>query len=125
MQHLTRAAAAASCGARARQRRNARERFTAAEVVAIVVMALALIGAALSPALGRATDPAASPSAVTVPPNGTLWEIAAAHPVPGQTTAEIVQTIKDLNGLPDGAVLQPGQVLLVPSRLTESVVAQR
>ncbi len=55
----------------------------------------------------------------------SLWEIAAANPVPGADVAHTVAAIRARNGL-DSAVLQPGQRLSVPGRVSrETAVALR
>jgi hypothetical protein len=58
------------------------------------------------------THPASAVS-VTVSPADTLWSIAAAHRVPGASTAETVEIITSANHL-SGGRLQPGTVLSVP-----------
>lgn len=124
MRHLIQPAAAPRTP-RAARRHSTSDRLSTAEVMAVVVMALALIGAALSPALGRTAARVVAGPSVTVPERGTLWEIASAHPVPGLTTAETVELIKELNGIADGTVLRPGQVVLVPAGVEGPAVAQR
>jgi hypothetical protein len=51
---------------------------------------------------------------VTVANADTLWSIAASHPVPGMSTAQTVEAIREANGLTTGR-LAAGQVLDVPA----------
>jgi hypothetical protein len=83
---------------------------------ALWALALAAIIAAAGalPALARgALAPTGSSTGVRVAPADTLWSIAAAHPLPGRTTAETADEIRTANHLA-GARLRPGAVLLVP-----------
>lgn len=63
---------------------------------------------------------------IAVAANGTLWEIAASHPVEGLTTAESVELIQAENCLASGTVYV-GQTLRVPgaAEQRELTVAQR
>ena len=52
---------------------------------------------------------------VSVSPGDSLWSLAEEHPVPGRTTAEVVDFICEQNSLSDSTV-GVGQRLLVPAR---------
>src|SRR3954469_19950161 len=81
-------------------------------VVFLLGLVLAL-GAGFVPASGStATEPPESTTVVQVGPGETLWDIAQDVAVTGHT-ADMVEHIKDLNGLSGGA-LQAGQELRVP-----------
>lgn len=92
--------------------------------VVVLIVAAVVVGA-LSLAL---QPPAPVPTVwtqTTVEPAGSLWQLAAAHPVEGLTTAETADLIAEENGL-ESAILRPGQVVRVPSGgLSDTAVALR
>ncbi len=82
-------------------------------LIALTVLAFTLCAAVLPSIL--ATAPAATPTvAVRVADQETLWDLAKAHPVSGNTTAQTVSIIRDLNGL-EGSMIAAGEVLRVPA----------
>jgi LysM repeat protein len=89
-----------------------RQRLTGLEITTLVVIAALLLAGAVAV---RPHAPAASSTqAVQVQAGETLWSIARAHPVPGLSTAQAVETIARDNGLAD-AHLSAGQTLVVPA----------
>lgn len=86
-----------------------------------IVVALAVL---LVWGIGMSTEgPAAFKGetiAVQVEQGDTLWEIARAYPVQGETVRETVDTIRALNGV-DSSNLQPGAVLTVPAPVADDV----
>jgi Tfp pilus assembly protein FimV len=84
----------------------------------MTVLALFIVTVGVLPAAG---DPVPSQSAtsiaVRVAPADTLWSIAAAHRLPGVSTAQMVRLIADANSL-SGPVLCAGSVLRVPAEVT-------
>jgi Tfp pilus assembly protein FimV len=81
----------------------------------MAVLTFFIITVGTLPAVG---DPVPScPSASTtvrVSFSDTLWSIAAAHRLPGFSTAQMVRLIADANGLTTGG-LDEGTVLRVPA----------
>jgi hypothetical protein len=78
------------------------------------VLALFIVAVGIMPAAGDPISPHPTASiTVRVSSTDTLWAIAAAHRLPGLSTAQMVRVIKDTNGL-TGA-LAAGAVLQVPS----------
>ena len=101
-----------------------RRGFTSWEAAILAMVGVALVAAALSPVLRGPLPEPASFSSVTVDARDTLWEIASEHPVEGLTTADTVAIIRETNGL-EGGVIHPGQVLNVPSRAEQPLLARR
>jgi hypothetical protein len=86
---------------------------TAWEIALIVAVAVAIVLATLL-AGGTTHRAAAVPTrTVSVGPADTLWSLAAANPVAGQSTATTVEEIRALNGL-RAASLSRGATLRVP-----------
>lgn len=88
--------------------------ITPARVVVstLIVVALLLV---LVGTVGAAT-PDETPAATgthLVTTGDTLWEIAAAHTLPGDDVRRTVYEIQQLNDL-SGSVIVPGQVLHIP-----------
>jgi hypothetical protein len=83
-----------------------------------VALALLLATAAVVVAVSNANQPEhpepAAWSSVIVPEGSSLWDIAAANPVPGLSTPETMALIREANGLRSSA-LMAGLVLRVPS----------
>jgi len=109
---------------RARRSRCGTGRLTCTETSILALFAIALLAGALSPMLRGPLPEPASYASATVDEHDTLWEIAALHPVDGLSTAETVAVIRRVNAL-ETAVIHPGQVLRVPTRGGEALVAQR
>lgn len=57
---------------------------------------------------------------VTVKNGDTLWDIASANSDNTVDVREVVHAIKDMNGLSESVVLQPGSQLKVPTIQTHS-----
>lgn len=89
----------------------------------MAVLALFIVAVGVLPAVG---DPVPSrPTAtiqVRVSPTDTLWTIAAANRLPGLTTAQMVDVIREANQLPAGA-LGAGAVLRVPAARSDVGIA--
>lgn len=80
-----------------------------------VLVVVVLLVAACMPSLGE--HPVSAPSATTlvrVEADDTLWDIAAAHRLPGHTTQQTVAEISELNGLGSRALVA-GTTVRVPS----------
>lgn len=94
-----------------------------APVIWMAVLALFIVAVGVLPAVG---DPVPSrPTAtiqVRVSPTDTLWTIAAANRLPGLTTAQMVDVIREANQLPAGA-LGAGAVLRVPAARSDAGIA--
>lgn len=112
---------------RARARRHApmRPRPNIARI-ALVVLLLAATATVFVSVTARDVRPqAAAWTGVSVQPSLTLWDLAAAHPVEGLSTAATVELIKAENHL-TSATIYPGQTVLVPVQTgTEALVAAR
>ncbi|NNG36075.1 LysM peptidoglycan-binding domain-containing protein [Nakamurella aerolata] len=63
---------------------------------------------------GSAAPAPVSVSTVTVQPGESVWQIAS-RVAPGADTRQVVQQIRDLNGLGSGSELVPGVQLSVPA----------
>ena len=81
-------------------------------VVFLVGLAVALVAGFVLAAGSTATERPESTTTIQVGPGETLWDIAQSVAVQGHT-ADMVEHIKDLNGLSGGA-LQAGEELRVP-----------
>lgn len=81
-------------------------------VVFLVGLAVALVAGFVLANGSTATEHPESTTVIQVGPGETLWDIAQSVAVEGHT-ADMVDHIKDLNGLSGGA-LQAGQDLRVP-----------
>ena len=51
---------------------------------------------------------------VSISTGDTLWTLAEAHPVSGLSTREVIDLVKEWNGL-EGGLISPGDVLAVPA----------
>lgn len=87
----------------------------------VVVMLVALAGVAGVDRLageparaGEVVGPALGTATVVVEPGDSLWSISRDR-VPGADPREVVLRMRELNGLSSN-LIQPGQVLLVPTR---------
>ena len=90
----------------------------------LAVSVVIALTATLNPARETSID---SWVAVTVPADGTLWDLAQSHTVPGLDTRAVVQLIEEQNALASATIYQ-GQTLLVPGEtdtppITDSGVA--
>lgn len=92
----------------------------ALERVARVAVAVLLAATFMMIAIGAMVEPAVPPVSswadVSVPENGTLWELAATHRAAGRSVAETVDLIQTENNLPSSTVYA-GQSVRVPSNL--------
>lgn len=113
-------------GAQACGMRNARFNAAALARLAGVLLVIAAAIVVVLSLTVKATPPAPLTwSAVSVDHTGTLWEIAAEHPVEGLSTAETVDVIREENGL-SSSTLHAGQTLVVPANAGSRLsVAQR
>jgi LysM domain len=89
-----------------------------AAAMAIAVVALVSAIGRVDAGVARAGAPAATSApvataSVVVEQGDSLWEIAASL-APDRDPRDVIHEIRDLNGL-RGSLIQPGQVLLVPS----------
>ncbi len=76
---------------------------------------LLLVAVAVMPTLADLPPrPTEGTTLVRVSPSDTLWSLAREHAVPGATTAQTAQTIRDLNGLGTGHLVA-GRTVRVPS----------
>ncbi len=80
-------------------------------IISTVVVALVLL---LASGVGASGDVVVSTEEYTVSSGDTLWEIAAARTPTGHDVRDVVAAIRSVNRI-DGALIQPGQVLEVPS----------
>jgi len=111
-------------GARPAIRIHARRGSIATGVVVALILA-AIVVAALSLVLQPPAPVPPGWTETTVEPAGSLWTLAAAHPVEGLSTAETATLIAEENGL-ESAILRPGQIVRVPSRvIADTAVALR
>ncbi len=95
---------------------------TAVEVAALVVIATLLVVGALT--TGPGSRAAVETTRVRAEAGDSLWVIARAHPVAGQTTAETVELIVTLNGL-DSPLVPAGGALAVPALEANLQVASK
>jgi Tfp pilus assembly protein FimV len=90
------------------------EGMKAAPIVWMVILAAFIVAVGVLPAAG---DPVPSGSStaisIRVSASDTLWSIAAAHKLPGVSTAQMVRIIEQANPPADG-VLHAGARLSVP-----------
>ncbi|GAB4286553.1 MAG: hypothetical protein Kow0067_10560 [Coriobacteriia bacterium] len=106
-------ATATVSAARVRRAPRERTRLTIVEASVLAIVAIALVAAAVGPALAR-DEHVGRTKTIKVSTNDSLWTIAAADPVDGLTTAQTVRLIKDMNGLSESVIVD-GQLLTVPS----------
>ena len=104
---------ATRCRTHVRKRRIAR-----AEIVALVMIAVALVAATLITRGGSAAP--ASSECIRVEPGQTLWTLAEQHPVPGLTTEQTAQVIADLNHI-SHRELAAGTTIRIPARLQDDL----
>lgn len=90
-----------------------RMRLSGLEIIALILIVLAIVTAAVAPSLLRTSDNPSSTKSIKVSQHDTLWEIAVANPVRGCTTAQTVQVILELNGMSESTIIA-GQLLVVP-----------
>lgn len=123
-----RTATRSSLGRTSRRSTSARERRDSglhaalcAAVVAALIVAV-IFAAAVSG--HRSGGRAAATQIVKIDAGDSLWSIAAAHPVPGLSTAQTVELIKRSNQL-SGSSVAEGTLLRVPSDRPSSVALAR
>lgn len=108
-----------------RSQRRGSTRFTTLELAALALVAIAIIAAAVGPSLLGSPGSPLRTATIKVSANDTLWEIAAAHPAPGLSTAETVEAIRELNGSGSDTIVA-GQTLIVPALdAMDTALAQR
>ena len=91
-------------------------RLTARGRAVVLLLALALAGAAVVGSSSAAAQGPAAPvavRAVTVSSGQTLWQLAGTVVRPGEDIRDVVARLVELNGL-DSAALVAGQRLLLP-----------
>jgi nucleoid-associated protein YgaU len=91
---------------------------TVAVLVVLAAATLSLVGRIGGGTVRAESVPAAAPLAtasVTVEQGDSLWVIAQ-RLAPERDPRDVIHEIRELNGL-GGNLIQPGQVLLVPSRI--------
>ena len=106
-------------GAEVRLTRRGRLMRTIAVLVVLVAAASALLGRlAAEPVRAETEQPVAAVSTATVAveQGDSLWAIAQ-RLAPQRDPRAVIHEIRELNGL-GGNLIQPGQVLLVPSTVT-------
>jgi len=110
---------------RSRSGRSAARRQRGLSGIEIAVL-LAIAAALVYGVFATASRPAAagSQSRVRVEQGESLWAIAQAHPMPGQTTAQVADAIAEMNGMRDSRVAA-GQYLMVPAAQEEVALAAR
>lgn len=104
-------------GADASRHGGSSRRRTSGHISGNALMAL-LLAASVVVAVSAATRPSqATPVdtwvTVSVPTDGTLWDLAESHAVPGLDTPAVVQLIEARNALASATVYE-GQTILVP-----------
>jgi LysM repeat protein len=81
----------------------------------VLLLALAALALLVSPLFARSMGgPAGSPAParVVVGPGDTLWDLANEYGPPDADLRQVVQGIRETNGL-NGSLIRPGQVLLI------------
>ena len=106
-------------------RQHTRERMRGLTTLEIVALAL-ILAALVSGVLATRAHPltATSSQRVSVVRGDTLWSIARAHPIPGQTTAQTADAIARLSSLHSSEV-QVGDARLVPAAQDSIALAAR
>jgi hypothetical protein len=94
----------------ARPRANKRSAW--AEIAALILIAVLLLAGALYTAGGQHRE--AVSARIRVEHGQTLWALASAHPVAGQTTEQTADLIARLNGL-DRSEVVAGTVIRIPA----------
>ncbi|MDR3687535.1 MAG: LysM peptidoglycan-binding domain-containing protein [Coriobacteriia bacterium] len=89
-----------------------------AEIVALVLIAVALIMATVLTA--RHSSRAVASERMRVESGQTLWALAAQHPVAGLTTEQTAGLIASLNHISDGRVAS-GTTIYVPAQHTANL----
>jgi len=97
--------------------------LTGFELAIIVGLVLAVIAAAVLSGAGSGPKPARE-STIKVGAGESLWSIAAEHAVPGQTTQQTVDAIRQSNHL-TGSVVAEGSVLRIPTPAQPAVALAR
>lgn len=96
---------------------NAKYRLTTRGWIVVSILGL-LLAVVVGGALGALVAPIGleygSTFVVSVAPGETLWSIAASIATPGQDVRDVIEVIKDLNGMSASAITA-GQELILPS----------
>lgn len=103
------------------QRRELRSRSRAvawAEIVALVLIAIALVVATV--ATSRHSVATVRSERVRIESGQTLWNLASLHPVAGQTTEQTAELIASINHIKSGRVVA-GTTLRIPSQPADNV----
>lgn len=90
----------------------------------LLALAVALVLATLAAGGPSDTISSLETRTVRVRISQTLWDIAQTHPVPGNTTAQTVEMIRNLNNM-NTSTLYAEQLLEVPVREDAFAVAAR
>jgi nucleoid-associated protein YgaU len=98
-----------------RRGRLARSIALAAVLVLLVISVADVVGGGSARASSSEVSTPVSTLSVVVEPGDSLWSIAE-RTAPSTDPREVVGRIRDLNGLRSN-LIQPGEVLLVPSAL--------
>jgi hypothetical protein len=80
-------------------------------VIITLTAALVVVWSSLTPV---AAPSVSTWTSVSVTEHTTLWDIAREHPVPGLSTAETAQLIRERNGLPSD-VVHAGLIITAPA----------
>jgi nucleoid-associated protein YgaU len=96
-----------------RRGRLARSLALAAVIVLLVVSVAEVVGGGAARASAASRTAPVSTLSVVVEPGDSLWSIAV-RTAPTTDPRDVVTRIRDLNGMRSN-LIQPGQVLLVPS----------
>lgn len=89
-------------------------------IMLAVALAVVLVACAISTFVSNARHAeaqraigASEVQTIRVAPGDTLWKIAEQHEVPGTTTSDVIEWIKEYNGLSSSALV-PGQSIVTP-----------
>ena len=103
-------------------RHSARSGTAWLETAALMVIVILLFVGVFNSARPATTTPGLA--RLTVQAGDSLWTLAQAHPVEGLSTAQVADLIAETNGR-DGALITPGETILVPTRVPEDTLAAR
>ena len=92
------------------------------ETLALLTIAILLVAGAFLSARPAAEIPPLTQ--LTVQAGDSLWTLAEAHPVDGLSTAQVAELIAGANSR-DGALITPGECILVPAGAPEERHAAR
>lgn len=103
-------------------RRAGRSGSPGIETLALLAIAILLVAGAFLSARPAAQMPPLAQ--LTVQAGDSLWTLAEAHPVDGLSTAQVAELIAGANGR-DGALIAPGECILVPAGTPEERLAAK